>query len=118
MRQLSRTLLVLACVVLCPALARAQSSVAGIVRDASGAVLPGVTVEAASPALIEKSRTTTTDGSGQYRMTDLPPGTYALTFSLSGFTTVKHEAVAVSGSGVVPVNAEMKVGNLSETITV
>src|SRR3954468_11994597 len=118
MRQVSRTLLVLACVVLCPALARAQSSVAGTVRDASGAVLPGVTVEATSPALIEKARTTTTDGSGQYRMTDLPPGTYVLTFSLSGFTTVKREALPISGSGVVPVNADMRVGNLSETITV
>src|SRR4051812_44147516 len=118
MRQVSRTLLILACVVLCPALARAQSSVAGTVRDASGAVLPGVTVEVTSPALIEKARTTTTDGSGQYRITDLPPGTYVLTFSLSGFTTVKREALPISGSGVVPVNADLRVGNLSETITV
>jgi hypothetical protein len=118
MRQLSRTLLVLACVVLLPTLARAQSSVAGIVRDASGAVLPGVTVEVSSPALIEKSRTATTDGSGQYRVTDLPPGTYMLTFSLSGFATVKRDAVTVSGSGVVAVNADLRVGNLSETITV
>src|SRR3954471_20193541 len=118
MRQVWRTLLVLACVVLCPALARAQSSVAGIVRDASGAVLPGVTVEVTSPALIEKTRTSTTDGSGQYRITDLPPGTYSITFSLSGFTTVKREAVSVSGSGVVPVNIELRVGNLTETITV
>ena len=118
MRLLSRTLLVFACLAFVPTLALAQSSVAGTVRDASGAVLPGVTVEVASPALIEKSRTTTTDGSGQYRLTDLPPGTYALTFSLSGFSTVKREDVAVSGSGVVPVSAEMRVGNLSETITV
>src|SRR5690349_11070305 len=114
MKQVSRALLVLACVVLLPALAHAQSSVAGVVRDASGAVLPGVTVEVASPALIEKSRTTTTDGAGQYRLTDLPPGTYVMTFSLSGFTTVKHEGLAISGSGVVPVNADMRVGNLSE----
>src|SRR6478672_3154114 len=118
MRQLPRSLLILAFVVLLPSLAHAQSSLAGIVRDASGAVLPGVTVEVASPALIEKARTTTTDGSGQYRITDLPPGTYAITFSLSGFTTVKREAVSVSGSGVVPVNIELRVGNLTETITV
>jgi hypothetical protein len=118
MRQVARTLLVLTWVLVLPALAHAQSSVAGIVRDASGAVLPGVTVEAASPALIEKARNATTDGSGQYRITDLPPGTYVLTFSLSGFTTVKREGLAISGSGVTPVNVDLRVGNLSETITV
>src|SRR3954469_16239494 len=121
MRQVSRPWLLslfFVCVVLLPSLAHAQASVTGIVRDASGAVLPGVTVEVTSPALIEKARTTTTDGSGQYRMTDLPPGTYVLTFSLSGFTTVKREGLSISGSGVVPVNAELRVGNLSETITV
>jgi hypothetical protein len=118
MKLVSRTLLFLACVVALPTLAHAQASVAGIVRDASGAVLPGVTVEAASPALIEKTRTTATDGSGQYRITDLPPGSYVLTFSLSGFTTVKREGLVISGSGVVPVNADLKVGNLTETITV
>jgi hypothetical protein len=115
---MSRTLLILACVVSLPTLAHAQSSVAGIIRDASGAVLPGVTIEAASPALIEKARSTTTDGSGQYRIADLPPGTYVLTFSLSGFTTVKREGLAISGSGVVPINVDLRVGNLSETITV
>jgi hypothetical protein len=118
MRQVSRTLLFLTWVLVLPGLAQAQSTVAGIVRDASGAVLPGVTIEAASPALIEKSRTTTTDGSGQYRLTDLPPGNYVVTFSLSGFTTVKRENLSISGSGVVPVNVDLRVGNLSETITV
>ncbi len=118
MRQVSRALLFLACVVILPTLAHAQSSVAGIVRDPSGSVLPGVTVEAASPALIEKTRTTTTDGSGQYRITDLPPGTYVLTFSLSGFTSVKHEGLAISGSGVVAGECRAEVGNLTETITV
>jgi len=118
MKQVLRALLFLACVVLVPTLAHAQASVAGIVRDASGAVLPGVTVEATSPTLIEKSRTAATDGSGQYRITDLPPGTYVLTFSLSGFTSVKREGLAVSGSGVVSANAELNVGSLAETITV
>jgi hypothetical protein len=111
-------LLVFACVALLPTLAHAQASVAGTVRDASGAVLPGVTIEAASSALIERTRSASTDGSGQYRITDLPPGTYVLTFTLSGFTTVKREGLTISGSGVVPVNAEMNVGNLAETITV
>src|SRR4051812_50048244 len=121
MRQVSRPWLLslfFVCVVLLPSLAHAQASVTGIVRDASGAVLPGVTVEAASPVLIEKSRSAATDGTGQYRITDLPPGTYVLSFSLSGFTTVKREGLSISGSGVVPVNAELKVGNLAETITV
>jgi hypothetical protein len=108
----------LAAILLLPGVVFAQATVAGVVRDASGAVLPGVTVEAASPVLIEKTRTTTTDGSGQYRITELPPGTYALTFSLSGFTTVKREAVPVSGSGVIPINADLRVGALQETLTV
>src|SRR6476469_8840240 len=116
MKVRSRTLLMLACLVLCPALAFAQASVSGTVRDASGAVLPGVTVEASSPILIEKSRNATTDGSGQYRFTNLPPGTYTLAFTLSGFTTVKREGVAVSGSGVVPVSVELSVGTPTESI--
>src|SRR5436190_5941277 len=118
MKVSSRTLLMLACLALCPALAFAQASVSGTVRDASGAVLPGVTVEASSPALTEKSRTAATDGSGQYRFTELPPGTYTLSFTLTGFTTIKREGIAVSGSGVVPVSVQLNVGNLSESITV
>src|SRR6476469_6564700 len=82
---------VLALVAFLPAIASAQSSIAGVVRDASGAVLPGVTVEAASPALIEKVRTAVTDGTGQYRLAELRPGTYTLTFSLTGFSQVKRE---------------------------
>ena len=104
-------------VVLAPAVAQAQE-LAGTVRDASGAVLPGVTVEATSPALIEKARTTVTDGSGQYRLTDLRPGTYELTFTLQGFTVVKRPDVQVSGAGVININADMRVGGLQETITV
>jgi hypothetical protein len=98
--------------------AYAQATLAGTVRDTSGAVLPGVTVEASSPALIEKVRTAVTDGSGQYRITELAPGTYALTFSLSGFTSTKRDGVTVSGSGVIPINVELGVGTLAETVTV
>ena len=72
-------------VVLAPAAAFAQASIAGVVKDTSGAVLPGVTIEASSPALIEKVRTVATDNSGQYRIVDLRPGTYSLTFTLTGF---------------------------------
>ena len=112
------TLLLLAVLALHPALAHAQATLAGTVRDSSGAVLPGVTVEAASPALIEKVRTAVSDGSGQYRITELPPGGYVLTFTLSGFTTLKRDNVTVSGSGVIPINADLRVGALAETITV
>src|SRR5207253_1701034 len=101
-----------------PALAYAQASIAGVVRDASAAVLPGVTVEVASPALIERTRSSLTDSSGQYRMTDLPPGSYVVTFSLTGFTTVKREGLTVSGTGVIPINADLRVGGLEESITV
>jgi hypothetical protein len=92
--------------------------IAGVVRDASGAVIPGVTVEAASPALIEKARTAVTDEQGLYRIIDLRPGTYTVTFSLSGFATVKREGIELSAGFTAPVNAEMKVGALEETITV
>ena len=103
---------------LLPSVVFAQATIAGVVRDASAAVLPGVTVEASSTALIEKTRNAVTDGTGQYRITDLPPGTYLLSFSLQGFTTVRREGVAVSGSGVIAVNVDLRVGELTETITV
>src|SRR5262245_40959854 len=80
-------------VLLLPAAARAQSAIAGSVRDTSGAVLPGVTVEASSDVLIEKARTVTTDGAGQYKIVDLRPGVYTVTFTLSGFQTFKRQAV-------------------------
>jgi hypothetical protein len=108
----------LAGLLLFPSLVFAQATIAGVVRDASAAVLPGVTVEASSPALIEKSRTVVSDGTGQYRITDLPPGSYVLNFSLVGFATVKREGVAVSGSGVIAVNVDLRVGALQETVTV
>src|SRR5580704_1158408 len=104
--------------ILCPVIASAQSSLAGAVRDSSGAVLPGVTVEAASPALIEKVRSVVTDATGQYKIVDLRPGTYAITFSLTGFSVVKREGIELTGGGTVTVNADMKVGTLQETITV
>ena len=117
MRTLTKCLVALA-VSLVPATVFAQASLTGTVRDASGAVLPGVTVEAASPALIEKTRTAVTDGSGQYRIIDLRPGTYALTFTLTGFNTVKRENIELAGAQVITIPAEMKVGGVEETITV
>ena len=113
-----RACALLALVTLLPGVVHAQSSIAGTIRDASGAVLPGVTVEAASAVLIEKVRSATSDGTGQYRITELPPGTYTVTISLPGFTTVKREAVEVSGVGVITLNADMRVGDVQETITV
>ena len=83
----------LAALVALPSLAHAQSAIAGVARDTSGAVLPGVTVEAASPALIEKTRAVTTDGEGRYTIVDLRPGVYSITFSLEGFSTVKRDGV-------------------------
>ena len=85
-----RTLVFLGVVLCLPTLARAQAAIAGEVRDTSGAVLPGVTVEASSPALIEKVRTAVTDGNGRYRIEDLRPGTYTVTFTLAGFTTTRR----------------------------
>lgn len=98
--------------------AQASASITGTVKDASGGVLPGVTVEASSDALIEKVRTAVTDGSGQYRIVDLRVGTYTVTFTLTGFNTFKREGIELSGSFTASINAEMKVGALSETITV
>ena len=104
--------------VLLPAAALAQASITGVVRDPSGGVLPGVTVEASSPALIEKTRSVVTDGGGQYRIIDLRPGTYTVSFSLSGFSTVRREGVELAGSFVATIDADLRVGGLEETITV
>jgi hypothetical protein len=93
-------------------------SIAGVVRDSSGALLPGVTVEAASPALIEKVRTVVTDGAGAYRIVELRPGTYTVTFGLPGFSSVRREGIELTTSFTAAVNAEMVVGNVAETITV
>jgi hypothetical protein len=100
----------------------AQSSttgtIAGVVKDSSGAVLPGVAVEAASPALIEQIRTVVTDGKGEYKIVDLRPGVYTVTFTLSGFSTVKREQLELSTAFTATVNAELKIGSLAETLTV
>jgi len=101
-----------------PVAAFAQASITGVVKDTSGAVLPGVTVEAASPVLIEKSRGTVTDGSGAYQIINLLPGSYTVTFTLPGFNTFVRDQIELSGSFVATVNAEMRVGALAETITV
>src|SRR5918996_5343453 len=110
--------LCVAVVVLLPAAASAQSAIAGVVRDTSGAVLPGVTVEASSPALIEKARTATTNESGQYRVVDLRPGTYRVSFTLPGFATVVRDGILLEAQFTAPINVEMRVGGLEETITV
>jgi hypothetical protein len=104
--------------VLAPAAAWAQASITGVVRDSSGAVLPGVSVEAASPSLIEKVRTSTTDSNGLYRIVDLRAGDYTITFTLPGFTTVKREGVALEGAFTATINADLRVGALTETVTV
>jgi hypothetical protein len=96
----------------------AQSALAGVVKDATGGVLPGVTVEAASPALIERVRSVTTDSSGLYRIVDLRPGVYTITFTLPGFNSVRVENFDLRADFVATVNADMKVGELNETITV
>jgi hypothetical protein len=106
------------CLTLAPAVAFAQASLSGLVQDTSGAVLPGVTVEAASPVLIEKVRTTTTDANGRYSIPDLRPGAYTVTFALTGFSTFKREGVELTGTAVVTINADMRIGSLEETITV
>ena len=101
-----------------PSLAHAQASITGTVKDPSGAVLPGVAVEAASPVLIERVRVATTDGTGQYRIVDLRPGTYTVTFTLVGFNTLKREAIELTGAFNAKVNAELKLGTVQETVTV
>ena len=110
--------IVLTSVALMPAAAFAQASIVGTVRDASGAVLPGATVEASSPALIEKTRSVITNGVGQYSIQDLRPGTYTVTFTLTGFSAVKRDGIELTGSFIATVNADLRIGGLQETVTV
>src|SRR5690349_16631781 len=112
-RHFGRVLLfLLACLVLVPAIATAQSQINGTVRDESGGVLPGVTVEVASPVLIEKVRTAVTDDQGRFAIVDLRPGLYKITFTLTGFNTVVRDGVEVPGGVAVTSNADLKVGAL------
>ena len=97
--------------------ASAQSTISGIARDSSGAVMSGVKVEAASEALIERSRTVTTNGEGRYALVDLRPGSYTVTFTIEGFSTVKQQ-VEVPANVTVPVDADMKPGSVGQTVEV
>jgi carboxypeptidase family protein len=115
-RSLAAALAVLA--ISLPASAQVLGSIAGTVRDTSGAVLPGATVEASSDALIEKTRGVLADGAGQYRIVNLPPGVYTVGFTLAGFSTVKRDGVEVTAGNTVPINVELKVGEVAETVTV
>jgi hypothetical protein len=110
------------CMTLTPLGAWAQgtsgASITGVVRDTSGAVLPGVTVEVSGPALIEKVRSTVTDGEGQYRTTELRPGMYTVTFTLPGFTIFRRQGLELTANFTATVNADLKVGGIEETVTV
>jgi hypothetical protein len=105
-------------VIALPTVARAQSAIGGTVKDTSGAVLPGVTVEVASDVLIEKTKSVSTDGEGKYTIVDLRPGVYTVTFSLQGFNTFKREALELPSNFTATVNADMKVGAVEESVTV
>src|SRR5207247_1104817 len=96
----------------------AQSAIAGVVKDTTGAVLPGVSVEASSPALIEQVKTVTTDAAGQYRIIDLRPGAYVVTFTLPGFNTIRREGIELPSDFTATVNGELRVGAVEETVTV
>lgn len=116
--QLTAFLVAVASLVVAPAVVYAQSAIVGVVKDDTGAVLPGVTVEASSDVLIEKMKSVTTDGAGQYRIIDLRPGTYMVTFTLAGFQTIRREAIQLPAEFTATINAELKIGELAETITV
>jgi hypothetical protein len=118
MRGLSRSAAIAVFTLLCAANAFAQGTLTGTVRDVSGGVLPGVTVEASSPAIQGGVRTVVTDAAGVYRIIELSPGVYTLTFSLSGFGSVKRSGVTLAGTQVLTIPIELKVGDLQETITV
>src|SRR5216117_2521444 len=118
MKSLRTTSLVLFGLVFAPAAAWAQSSLTGTVRDTSGAVLPGVTVEASSHALIEQVRSVVSDAQGLFRIVDLRPGPYTVTFTLPGFTTVKRTGIELRAEFTATVDIEMQLGSVAETITV
>ena len=117
-RFIVRVLVGPACALVVPEFAAAQASIAGTVKDASDAALPAVTVVAASDALIERSRTVLTDGSGQYSIVDLRPGIYTVTFTLAGFNTFKREGIELEGQFAATVNAVLEVGAVEQTVVV
>src|SRR4030095_2236021 len=117
-RCVSATVAVAAFLIFLPVSALAQQGqIAGTVRDAQGAVMPGVLVEVTSPALIEKVRSATTDDAGQYRITNLPVGTYSASFTLEGFTKQQRDNIVLTTSFTAPINAVMAVGQRSELVT-
>jgi Carboxypeptidase regulatory-like domain len=118
MRRVCMTWTVCVVLLMVPTAVWAQATITGTARDTSGAVLPGVTVEAASPALIERVRSVITDSTGQYRIVDLRSGTYTVTFTLPGFSTFRREGVELSGAFNATIDAQMQVGALQETVTV
>lgn len=118
MRVFLRSALLVLVATLIPASAYAQASIAGSIRDASGAALPGVTVDVTSPALIEKTRTAVADDRGVFRIVNLPPGRYTVTFSLEGFRQLQRDGVELTGAFTAQIDAELSVGGLSETLTV
>lgn len=122
MRVIVRSFGPLACalvvLLLASSTASAQSAIGGLVLDTTGAVIPGVTVEAASPALIEKTRTAITDGQGRYLIVDLRPGPYTVTFTLTGFSTFRRDGIELPANFTATVNAELRVGALEESVTV
>ena len=119
MRRLLLSLVVVfAAILVLPSDVHAQAAIAGVVKDGTGAALPGVTVEASSPALIERARTVVTDGAGQYRIIDLSPGIYDVTFTITGFKPIRRAGIVLEGNFTAPVNVELEVGNVNETVTV
>lgn len=101
-----------------PLLAQDSASIVGVVQDSSGGVLPGVTVEASSDALIERTRSVVTDTAGRYSIVGLRPGSYTVSFSLEGFRSVRREGITLAGAFAATVNASLEVGALQETVTV
>jgi hypothetical protein len=118
MRQVASIVIAFTAAVLAAETASAQVAIAGVVRDNSGAIMPGVTVEASSPALIEKTRSVVTDSAGQYKIVDLSPGVYEVAFTLTGFKTIKRTDITLEGNFTATVNAELQVGALEEVLTV
>src|SRR5260370_37947634 len=112
---------IFACLVvllLTPSFAQAQSAIEGVVKDSSGAVMPNVTIEASSPALIERSKIATTNGQGRYTVLDLRPGTYSVTFRAEGFKTQRRDNIDVPANVTIPLYVEMAIGAVGEIVEV